>query len=398
MEKILIVNNFYSRLGGAHVAALNQYKLFKKNNIDVHFFCASSDLNHDDNVFVVYKNRFTKLFVKLFCLGFIFDIYVLIHFFRTLRKMQPTIVHVHLFKASLSNSILYALSKTKNIKKILTHHDFSIIDSHSILVDNDGEIMKSVLSGNVFDNVIKRTTNKSYILSFLNFIDWKSAHFLGYKTIFHKHITVSNFSKKLIQSSTFGVDSTVLYNFTNKIKFDELNIEYDYCFIGRFSDEKGVKILLNAIKRNKDEIFLFVGYGPLLYLINEEGKHNKNIHIKFAQNDNEVKMLLKKSRWLIIPSITFENNPLVILESWSVGTPVLGSNHGGIKELLEIGGTLKYGFKPGKIKSLNYSLQQTKKISLPNYKNLSITVQSCYDDYFSDSIYFNNLMKIYNEI
>ena len=109
-------------------------------------------------------------------------------------------------------------------------------------------------------------------------------------------------------------------------------------------------------------------------------------------------MLLKKSRWLIIPSITFENNPLVILESWSVGTPVLGSNHGGIKELLEIGGTLKYGFKPGKTTSLNSSLQQTKKISLSNYKNLSITVQNCYDDFFSDSIYFNNLMKIYNEI
>jgi glycosyltransferase involved in cell wall biosynthesis len=397
MDKILIVNNFYSRSGGAHVAALNQYELLKKNNINVYFFCASSDLNHDENVFVVYKNRFIRLFVKLFCLGFIFDIYVLVRFFMTLKKIQPTIVHVHLFKASLSNSILYALSLSKNVQKILTHHDFSIIDSNSLLVDNDNKIMKSVLSGNVFDNVIKRTTKNSYILSFLIFIDWKTAHLIGYKTIFHKHITVSNFSKKLIRSSPFGVDSNVLYNFTNKIKFDKLNIEYDYCFIGRFIDEKGVKTLLNAIKSNKDEIFLFVGFGPLLYLINEEAKYNKNIHIKFAQNDNEVKMLLKKSRWLIIPSITFENNPLVILESWSVGTPVFGSNHGGIKELLEIGGTLKYGFKAGKTTSLNSSLQQTKNISLSNYKNLSIKAQNCFNDFFSDSIHFNNLMKIYNE-
>ena len=172
--------------------------------------------------------------------------------------------------------------------------------------------------------------------------------------------------------------------------------KYDFCFIGRFSEEKGVKILLDATKKYKNKSFLFLGFGPLKPLI--ENKINKNIHVKFAKNDLEVKAFLSKSKWLILPSVTFENNPLVILESFSVGTPVFGSIHGGIKELLEIGKTLKYGFKPGEINSLNSSISRINKISLTEYNKLKCSALDCYDDYFSDSIYFNNLKNIYNEI
>ena len=37
---------------------------------------------------------------------------------------------------------------------------------------------------------------------------------------------------------------------------------------------------------------------------------------------------------MVIPSICYDNNPLSVIESLCCGTPVLGSNIGGIPELL----------------------------------------------------------------
>jgi glycosyltransferase involved in cell wall biosynthesis len=48
---------------------------------------------------------------------------------------------------------------------------------------------------------------------------------------------------------------------------------------------------------------------------------------------------LQESRVLVIPSVTFENNPLSGLEALQAGTPIIGNRIGGIPELIEEGRT-----------------------------------------------------------
>ena len=49
----------------------------------------------------------------------------------------------------------------------------------------------------------------------------------------------------------------------------------------------------------------------------------------------EVAQLLAEARFSVVPSQWYENNPLSVVESLCAGTPVAGSQMGGIPELID---------------------------------------------------------------
>jgi glycosyltransferase involved in cell wall biosynthesis len=55
--------------------------------------------------------------------------------------------------------------------------------------------------------------------------------------------------------------------------------------------------------------------------------------------------ILARAKALIVPSLWFEGMPMVILEAWSKGVPVIGSRIGGISEMLRDGRGI--AFDPG---------------------------------------------------
>ena len=61
----------------------------------------------------------------------------------------------------------------------------------------------------------------------------------------------------------------------------------------------------------------------------------------FVPHKNIIK-LFSEAKALLFPSLWYEGFPLTIVESFSVGTPVIGSDIGNIRELIEDGET---GFK-----------------------------------------------------
>ena len=48
----------------------------------------------------------------------------------------------------------------------------------------------------------------------------------------------------------------------------------------------------------------------------------------------EISELLADARALVIPSVCYENQPMVVLEAFAAGVPVIGSRIGGIPELV----------------------------------------------------------------
>lgn len=44
--------------------------------------------------------------------------------------------------------------------------------------------------------------------------------------------------------------------------------------------------------------------------------------------------LVKNAYFVIVPSEWYENNPMTIIEAYSVGTPVIGAKIGGIPEII----------------------------------------------------------------
>jgi glycosyltransferase involved in cell wall biosynthesis len=102
--------------------------------------------------------------------------------------------------------------------------------------------------------------------------------------------------------------------------------------------------------------------GPHLYVVGEgELRPELESYVADHEMDNvsflgyksgeELKSIIAKSMFSVIPSEWYENLPYAVLESFALGTPVLGANLGGIPELIEPGvdGEL---FEPGDVDDL----------------------------------------------
>jgi glycosyltransferase involved in cell wall biosynthesis len=106
--------------------------------------------------------------------------------------------------------------------------------------------------------------------------------------------------------------------------------------MGRLSHEKGVETLLEVANGLPYKLII-IGEGPLEQKM--KSLANKNVEFTGFKQWEEIKELVGNARFSVMPSEWYENNPLSIIESLCLGTPVLGAQIGGIPELIEEGVT-----------------------------------------------------------
>ena len=110
-----------------------------------------------------------------------------------------------------------------------------------------------------------------------------------------------------------------------------------FVFVGRLSEEKGLLTFVKAVAEAGVSATI-VGTGPqeaeLQALVESTGAD-----VTFAgyQTGEPLFDIVRNAKALVLPSECYENAPVVLLEAYGVGTPVLGSNLGGIPELIQPG-------------------------------------------------------------
>ena len=117
----------------------------------------------------------------------------------------------------------------------------------------------------------------------------------------------------------------------------------DYAlYVGRLSEEKGARVLLDAWSRLRAAIpLLLVGDGPLANEIAEHIARRGLTSISMLGRlaNGEVLRLLHGARFLLVPSVCFEGFPMTILEAFACGVPVIAAGHGGAGEVVRDGVT-----------------------------------------------------------
>ena len=99
---------------------------------------------------------------------------------------------------------------------------------------------------------------------------------------------------------------------------------------GHLSRQKGAYTLLEAAKRMPETSFVFAGTGEAAA---EIGKLPNCRYAGFLTGD-ALHSLVARAKVTVYPSQWPENCPLSVIESISLGTPVIGSDMGGIPELI----------------------------------------------------------------
>jgi glycosyltransferase involved in cell wall biosynthesis len=173
-----------------------------------------------------------------------------------------------------------------------------------------------------------------------------------------------------------------------RTKKEEYIKEDYYCFLGRISHEKGAETLINAAKHFHYKLKI-IGGGPLEALLREKSKNYSNIEFVGYKQWNEIKTIVGKARFIVIPSEWYENYPLSIIESLCLGTPVLGAKIGGIPEMIEEG---KNGmlFESRNVVDLKDKIQKMYDFEV-DYKALAEESQQRY----SGEKHYNELINIY---
>jgi N-acetyl-alpha-D-glucosaminyl L-malate synthase BshA len=105
-------------------------------------------------------------------------------------------------------------------------------------------------------------------------------------------------------------------------------------FVGNIIKRKNVKTLIEAKKQMKNESNLvIVGDGPLLNSLKDLVKKENISNVIFTGSRKDIETIIPSCNLLVLPSFS-ESFGLVLIEALSCGKPVIGSNVGGIREII----------------------------------------------------------------
>ncbi|HET9178086.1 MAG TPA: glycosyltransferase family 4 protein [Terriglobia bacterium] len=108
-------------------------------------------------------------------------------------------------------------------------------------------------------------------------------------------------------------------------------------YVGRLSPEKGLSTLLHAWHRLRNKLPLhIVGDGPLRPELNKyvEQRGLSSVRFMGRLDHAETQEAIKEARFLILPSVCYENFPMTIVEAFAGGTPVICSRLGAMREIV----------------------------------------------------------------
>ena len=392
--KVLLANKFYYRRGGDCIYMLNLEKLLKAHGHEVAVFA----MEYPENLDTPWKKYFPKNMSKLMAFTRPFGAHeVKSTFEKLLDDFKPDVVHLNNVHTQLS-PVMAELAHQRGIKVVWTLHDYKLLCPRYDCLKNGNTICETCFSGDkkaCLDNKCMKGSKLASFIGYKEAVTWNRERLEACTDVF---ICPSQFmADKMVQGGFSKSKMRTLCNFIDveKCKYaptdgmdntDHVALpkkEDYYCFIGRLSHEKGAKTLIEAANQLPYKLVI-IGGGPLM----EELKSVAHTNIKFVgfKQWDDIKQLVGKARFSVIPSEWYENNPLSVIEAQCLGTPVLGANIGGIPELTD------YTFSSGNIADLRLKIENMWNSKL-EYQQIASDAQHRYDA----EIYYDKLINIYKQ-
>ncbi len=339
--RILLVNKYHYLKGGSEKYYFELGKLLKEHGHEVAYF----SMRDEKNIKTGCKEYFVEPVdlnngSKLKALDVIYSKENKKKMEEALEDFKPDIVHLNNFQRQLSASIIEPMKK-ENIPIIFTAHDVQAICPAILMLDNKKNVCEKCLKGR-YTNCIKNKCNKDSILK--SIVGAVEGYYYRNNKIYTKKIdyiiTPSEFYKnKLIEDGMNRNKILAIHNFIDIDEYNVPKIDEGYAlYVGRLSKEKGIFNLIKAFSLIEKGELRIAGDGPekenIIQFIVEQHLEDR-VKLLGYLDKYKIKEQIRKSRFVVVPSIWYENCPYSIMETLAIGKPVIGANIGGIPELIQ---------------------------------------------------------------
>lgn len=341
--KILMVNKFLYAKGGAETYMLALAKQLRQQGHETEFFGMDSPERCVSNCAETYSSfmdfQQANLLQKMqYSLRTVYSAEARKKIRAVLNAFQPDIVHLHNINFQLTPSIIYEVKK-HGIPLVQTLHDVQIVcPNHRFYIEASEQICTACTDGKFFHCIQNKCIHHSTLQSALAAIESYLYHFKNTYQLVDAYICPSRFLTETMVAG--GIPENKLITLHNFSPFTQtaLSEKQDYAlYFGRISVEKGVKTLIKAFAALPHCRLLIAGTGPLEETLKAQA--TPNVEFLGFQSGDALKELIAGARFSLYPSEWYENCPMSILESLSLGTPVIVSDIGGSKELIDEGKT-----------------------------------------------------------
>jgi glycosyltransferase involved in cell wall biosynthesis len=155
-----------------------------------------------------------------------------------------------------------------------------------------------------------------------------------------RFIAISNFTRaKMIEAGLPAERIEVKPNFLEAIPPESKSGHENYfVYVGRLSEEKGIRTLIEAWKTLPSAPELkVVGGGPMDGFVREAANALPSVTVLGPRTPSDIIEIVGRAQALIFPSEWYETFGRVAMEAYSVGTPVIASDVGAVAEIVDDG-------------------------------------------------------------
>ena len=258
------------------------------------------------------------------------------------RDRQIDLVHVQNFFPQLSPAVHWAAGQAgAAVVQSLRNYRLACLNGQFF---RDGHICEDCLGRSPIRGIVHRCYRDSFAASSV-----VAAMLVAHRTIgtwtrkVDRFIAVSDFiRKKVIEAGLPSDKVEVKPNFLSTVPVEPGPGGGGYfVYVGRLSEEKGIRTLLDAWRILPRPVpgLKLVGSGPMEEFVNAVAATIPQVEVLGSRSANEVLDIVGRAEALVFPSEWYEGHPRVTIEALSVGTPIVASAVGAVREVVEDGVT-----------------------------------------------------------
>lgn len=323
--RILIAHNRYQQLGGEDIVAENECAMLGRAGHTVQLETLSNE-----TISGIAASVGTALRVSYNPAGREWMA-------ARIAAFNPDIVQVHNVFPRLTPAIYDACAEA-GVPVVQTLHNFRVSCSSGLFL-RENKVCEKCLGGSPYWAVRHRCYRGSLLgsLAVAHMIDkhQRSGTWSNKVDLFFalsefakgKFIAAGLPEERIVVKSNFGIDPGPGV---------EDAARNGALFVGRLSDEKGVGDLIDAWA-GIDTPLRICGDGPLR--VDLEARAPGNVTFLGRLGADDVRQEMARAQFLIVPSIYYENFPMVIAEAYAARLPVLASRIGSLAEIIRDGKT-----------------------------------------------------------